>query len=219
MPGVSGDFRGPAPRGRQGDRGPRGDRGQRPDLPVQRRARAAGGRPGPGQDAAGADARSAFVAGVPADPVHARPDARRHHRHEHRHGGPGDRPAGVPVPARADLRADHPGRRDQPGHAQDAVGHARSDAGALRHQRRAGPQAAGAVHGPGDAEPHRAGGHLSAARGPVGPLLLQAAGQLQQPRAAQGDPGPHDHRRRSRRPSRSPMRRRSSGPRSWSGGS
>ena len=43
--------------------------------------------------------------------------------------------------------------------------------------------------------------------------------RLQQPRAAQGDPGPHDDRRRSRRPSPSPTPRRSSGPRSWSGGS
>ena len=53
------------------------------------------------------------------------------------HGGPGDGPAAVPVPAGADLRADHPGRRDQPRHAQDAVGAAGGDAGALGDQRRA----------------------------------------------------------------------------------
>ncbi len=42
------------------------------------------GVPGTGQDAAGADAQRGVLAGVPADPVHAGPDARRHHRHEHR---------------------------------------------------------------------------------------------------------------------------------------
>ena len=35
-----------------------------------------------------------------------------------------------------DLLPDRPGRRDQPGHAQDPVGPARGDAGALGHRRR-----------------------------------------------------------------------------------
>ena len=41
-----------------------------------------------------------------------------------------DGPPPVPVPARAGVRQPRPGRRDQPGHAEDAVGAARGDAGA-----------------------------------------------------------------------------------------
>ena len=48
---------------------------------------------------------------------------------------PEGRPA-VRVPARAGLRQPRAGRRDQPGHAQDAVGPARGDAGAVGHGRR-----------------------------------------------------------------------------------
>ena len=71
-----------------------------------------------------------------ADPVHARPDAQRHHRHRGHPGGPGDAPAGVQVPARADLRQHDPGRRNQPHAAQDAGRHARGDAGAAGQRRR-----------------------------------------------------------------------------------
>ena len=39
------------------------------------------------------------------------------------------------VPARADLHADLPGRRNQPRHAQDAVGPAGNDAGRHGHRR------------------------------------------------------------------------------------
>ena len=46
------------------------------------------------------------------------------------------RAAGVRIPARADLHADLPGRRNQPRHAQDPVGHAGNDAGRLRDRRR-----------------------------------------------------------------------------------
>ena len=42
----------------------------------------------------------------------------------------------VRVPAGPGLRQPRPGRRDQPGHAQDAVGPARGDAGAVGHRRR-----------------------------------------------------------------------------------
>ena len=52
------------------------------------------------------------------------------------------RQARLQLPAGPDLRADRAGRRDQPGHAQDAVGPARSDAGAHRHRRRHDPPAA-----------------------------------------------------------------------------
>ena len=39
--------------------------------------------------------------GVPPHPVHARPDALRHHRHGHHRGRPGDRPPQAGVPPRA----------------------------------------------------------------------------------------------------------------------
>ncbi len=72
---------------------------------------------------------------VQAHPVHARPDACRHHRH----GSPrrGGRASIAAVRDRTDLRAHHPGRRDQPHAAQDAGGAARGDAGVSRHGGRA----------------------------------------------------------------------------------
>ena len=44
------------------------------------------GRAGAGQDAADPDPGRRAVARLQPDPVHARPDAGRHHRHQHRHG-------------------------------------------------------------------------------------------------------------------------------------
>ena len=76
------------------------------------------GVPGPGQDADGQLDRPDPRRRLQADPVHARPDALGHHRHQ-RPGGARGRPAGVPVRPRADLRQHHPGRRDQPHPAQD----------------------------------------------------------------------------------------------------
>ena len=46
---------------------------------------------------------------------------------------------GLALRAGADLRADHPRRRDQPHAAQDAGGAARGDAGVPRHRRPAAP--------------------------------------------------------------------------------
>ena len=57
---------------------------------------------------------------VLAHPVHARPDAGRHHRHQHRRRGRRGRRK-LRVPARPDLRQHGARRRDQPRHAQDAV--------------------------------------------------------------------------------------------------
>ena len=76
-----------------------------------------------------------------------------------------DRAPAVGVRARADLRQHRPGRRNQPHAAQDAVGAARSDAGASRHDPGPHLQARRAVLRLRDAEPDRAGRHLSAARG------------------------------------------------------
>ena len=72
-----------------------------------------------------------------------------------------------------DLRADHPGRRDQPHAAEDAGGAARGDAGVPRHRRRPHLSAGAAVLRAGDAEPDRARRHLSAARGAARSLPVQ----------------------------------------------
>ena len=77
------------------------------------------------------------------------------------------------VSARADLRQRDPGRRDQPHAAQDAGRAAGGDAGAPGHRRRQAAPAGRAVLRAGHAEPHRAGRHLSAARGAARPLHVQ----------------------------------------------
>ena len=69
-----------------------------------------------------------------------------------------------PVRQGARLRAHHPRRRDQPHAAQDAGRAARGHAGAPRHGRRPQLSARTAVLRARDAEPHRAGRHVSAAR-------------------------------------------------------
>ena len=76
----------------------------------------------------------------------------------------------VPFHQGTDLHAAADGRRNQPRLAEDAVGVAAGDAGASRHGRRTAPRHAGAVPRARDAEPARAGGHLSAARSPARPL-------------------------------------------------
>ena len=88
-----------------GDRRPgRGDR-RTADLPLRPRPLPAGRRAGPGQDAddqhAGPDAEPV----VQPHPVHARPDAGRHHRHGNPGREPHDRPARAAVPRRAAVRA------------------------------------------------------------------------------------------------------------------
>ena len=130
---------------------------RRRQQPHRRRAR-------PGQDAARRHAGAGARPEVHAHPVHARPDAVRHHRHRHHPGGCGDRPAADGLRARADLQQHRAGRRNQPHAAQDAVGAARGDAGAPRHDSGADLHARRAVLRVRDAEPDRAGRHLSAAR-------------------------------------------------------
>ena len=114
-----------------------------------------------------------------------------------------DGPARVSVPEGPDLHADLPGRRNQPRHAQDAVGPARSDAGSARS---ASPATCikleAAVLRDGHAEPDRAGRHVSAARSAARPLLLQAGRRLFQPRGAEHDHRPHDEGHRSSSPTR-----------------
>ena len=90
-----------------------------------RRARADGGRARRREDAAGAHPRRRAVGRHPAGAVHARPDARRHHRLD------GDRqPAGrAQLPRGPDLHQPAAGRRDQPDAAQDPVRAAGGDGG------------------------------------------------------------------------------------------
>ena len=72
----------------------RGGGPRRPGLPVLRRPRAAGGRAGAGKDDAHQVPRAGARPRDLADPVHARPDARGHHRDERARPG-GDAGAGA----------------------------------------------------------------------------------------------------------------------------
>ena len=98
---------------------------------------------------------------------------------------------------RARLRQPGAGRRGQPGHAEDAVGAARGDAGTPGVAGRHHPPAAPAVLRHGHAEPARDGGHLPAARGAARPVPAQGAGAVPRRRRAGGDPAAH-HRHRGR---------------------
>ena len=125
------------------------------------RPRAARRRPRRRQDPAVQGDRRGDRDPVRADPVHARSAADGHHRRERVR-----RPRqAVPLPPRADLHPHPARRRDQPRDAQDPVGAARGDGGALRHGRRRDPRARGAVPGARDDEPDRSPGHVRAARG------------------------------------------------------
>jgi hypothetical protein len=78
----------------------------------------------------------------------------------------------------AGVRQLHPRRRDQPRAGEGAVGAARGDAGAAGHAGRHHLLARRAVPRARDAEPDRAGGHLSAARGAARSLHAQGQGRL-----------------------------------------
>ena len=206
-------------RGRPGHRRPARARPPDPDRPAREQPRPARGRPGPRQDDARPDHRRRHRLHVQPDPVHAGPDARRHHRHEHPHRG--GRPARLPLPAGPDLRQPRPRRRDQPRDAQDPVEPARGDAGAPGHGRPPALPARSAVLRPRDPEPARDGGHLSPARGPARPVPVQGHGPLPVRAGPRHDHGPDDRRRhghglegdapppRSSRCSASPARSRS----------
>ena len=158
------------------------------------RPRAARGRAGRRQDADGDDARAGDLGEVPAHPAHARPAARRHHRHAHLRREDGD----VPHRAGPGLHQHPARRRDQPRHAEDAERAARGDAGAAGHARRHDVPARRSVLGARDAEPGRAGRRLHAARGAARSLLDDAARRLSEPgrgsRDAAGADEPDDDR-------------------------
>ncbi len=145
----------------------------RPPRAHRRRARR-------GQDAARAHARARARLRLQPHPVHARPHAGRHHRHErlqpaaqriHAHQGPGLHH----VPAR---------RRNQPRARQDAVRAAAGDAGAPGDHRPRHARAAAEFHRLRHAEPDRIRRHLSAARGAERPLHAQDHDGRARPRRA-----------------------------------
>ena len=147
----------------------------------------AGRRAGPGQDADGQLDGPDPRRRLQADPVHARPDALGHHRHQ-RAGGARDRPPRLPVRPGADLLEHHPGRRDQPDPAQDPGRALAGDAGTRGHRRPGDAAAARAVLRHRHPEPDRAGGHLPAARGPARPLHVRHPGRLPEPGGGGEDP-------------------------------
>ena len=108
--------------------------------------------------------------------------------------------ARVPLHPGPGVREHRARRRDQPHAAQDAGGAAPGDAGEGGHRRRPDLQAGAAVLRARHAEPDRAGGHLSAARGAARPLHVQRLRRLPDRRT----------RRRGSSPPRPPPTRPSS---------
>ena len=150
------------------------------DRPLQPGPLHPGRRARPGQDLDDQHAVQVPVAGLQPHPVHARPDALRHHRHRGHRGEPQHRPPRVQVPGRPAVRQRHPGRRDQPHAAQDPGRPAGSHAGTPGHRRPRPPPPGRPVLRAGHAEPDRAGRHLSAARGPARPLHVQGVREVPQ---------------------------------------
>ncbi len=185
-------------RHRRGDLRP-GHRGRaRAGHRAVRRPCAAGRRARPRQDQAGRDHGHRARPRRPPRPVHARSDAVRHSRHRGAGGKPG-RQAQLPLHRRPGVRAIADGRRDQPRLAAHAVGAAAGDAGAARDRRRRAPRSAQAVPRAGDAEPARAGRHLSAARSAARPLPDGSRRRLSRPRRRAQNPVRHHRRRRDPR--------------------
>ena len=111
-------------------------------------------------------------------PVHARPDAVGHHRHRRPRGGPGHRPARVPLRAagRSSPTSSSPTRSTarRPRRRRRCCRRCRSTAS----RRRPDLRAAAAVPRVRHAEPDRAGGHLPAARGAARPLHVPGRRRL-----------------------------------------
>ena len=120
-------------------------------------------------------------------PVHAGPDARRHHRLG-RDRGPRRR-SRAQIPARTRVRTDPARRRDQPCHAQDAVRPARGHAGTRSHGGGKAPSTPATFLRPRDPEPDRDRRHLSVARSADRSLHAEAGG-----RGARCDGDRGDHR-------------------------
>ena len=149
--------------------------------------------------------------------VHARHAPRRHHRLVDPRPAQGH----VRVPSRAGVLQRAPLRRDQPGHAEDAVVAARGHGRAPRVGRRRHLRPAPPVPRAGHPEPDRAGRHVPAARGPARPLPVQAVAGLHGPRRrvrghvrqreAAVDRGPRPGHRHQRGPEDDRLRQRHRG--------
>ncbi len=150
--------------------------------------RAARRRSRPRQDPHGAHALRRHLGEVRAHPVHARPAPCRRHRHGDLQPAEGR----LLEQARPRLREPRAGRRDQPRARQGAERPPRGDAGAAGDHRRHDLPAAQAVHRDGDAEPHRAGGHLPPAGGADRPLHAHGQGGVPLARRRAQDHGSHD---------------------------
>src|SRR6266576_220415 len=132
-------------------------------VPARPRARAARRCAWDGEDAPGSHPGARPRRQIPAHPVHARFDARRHHRSH-----AAQRRAGVHLPAGADLRRSGARGRDQPRTGEDAGGAARGDAGAHGHGGRHRAPAVRDLHRVRHAESRGVRGHLPAAGGRAG---------------------------------------------------
>ena len=149
----------------------------------------------PRQDQAGRDHGHRARARRAPHPVHARPDALRHRR-QRGAGGKPRRQAQLPLHPRPDLLPAADGRRDQPRQPAHPVGAAAGDAGAPRHGRRHPPRRAAPLPCARDAEPDRAGRHLSAAGSAARPLPDADRRRLSRPRGRAADRVRHHRRRR-----------------------
>ena len=167
-----------AGRARQGPRHP-----ARAHLPALRGPPAARGLPGHRQDHAGPGAgrhrrgRRTRASSSPPTCCPATSPASRSTTRSKRH---------LRLPPRADLPRHRARRRDQPGLAEDPVGAAGGDGGGPRHRGRRHPRRPAPVHGDRHPEPHRAGGHLPAARGPARPVPDEDVGRLPRRRGHRG---------------------------------
>jgi len=152
----------------------------------RQRPRAARGRSGARQDVVLENASGGHAGALPAPPVHARHATRGHRRHADL------QPAGWPLrhQARADLHQSGTRRRDQPRTRKGPERPARGHAGAPGDDRRPDLPATRALHGHGDPEPDRAGGHLPAARGTGRPLHVEGRGRVPDQAGGAADPRP-----------------------------
>ena len=174
---------------------PEGGRGSGADHAPRRRQWIADRRAGSRKDASRGHVRHRARHGHQAHPVHARPDAGRYRRLRGS-GRSRGRTAHVPLRQGTGVLPAADGRRNQPRVAAHAIRAAAGDAGAPCHRRRPALRPSQAVPCARDAEPARAGRHLSAARSAARPLPDAGRRRLSRPRGREADADADDGRRR-----------------------